>query len=291
MLTSTEKSNPPAPEAEWPSPRLRWVLLGVFLGLLALIFVSGAAATRTLREMHQQEQNTRRLLADRAQQLSGLFISVEVYNQTIGRYVGHPGAKPDPFVRQELDRETTDLSSRLDRYPGVRQSQENAFLQTLDDLYRRHLELYRAARSGALAHDSMADQVIAMRSQIVDWSGQLNAWSGRQLRSNDEALLSEFSRLQANLTGSFSIALAAGLLLVIASMAYILRLERQTRGRYRELAQSRHELERLSSRLVDAQEEERRSISRELHDEVGQSLGALLVDLGRLVHQPARGYR
>jgi len=65
-------------------------------------------------------------------------------------------------------------------------------------------------------------------------------------------------------------------------MAYILRLERQTRNRYQELAQSRHELERLSSRLVDAQEEERRSISRELHDEVGQSLGALLVDLGRL---------
>ena len=40
-------------------------------------------------------------------------------------------------------------------------------------------------------------------------------------------------------------------------------LERQTRNRYTELAQSRHELERLSSRLVDAQEEERRSISRE----------------------------
>ena len=94
----------------------------MFLGLLALIFVSGAAATRTLREMHQQEQNTRRLLADRAQQLSGLFISVEVYNQTIGRYVGHPGAKPDPFVRQELDRETTDLefpAGSLSRRPPV----------------------------------------------------------------------------------------------------------------------------------------------------------------------------
>jgi signal transduction histidine kinase len=38
----------------------------------------------------------------------------------------------------------------------------------------------------------------------------------------------------------------------------------------------------LSARLVDAQETERRSISRELHDEVGQSLGALLVEVGRL---------
>jgi signal transduction histidine kinase len=36
---------------------------------------------------------------------------------------------------------------------------------------------------------------------------------------------------------------------------------------------------------VDAQETERRSISRELHDEVGQSLGLLLMNIGRLSNQ------
>jgi len=65
-------------------------------------------------------------------------------------------------------------------------------------------------------------------------------------------------------------------------MAYIIRLERQTHGRYVQLAQSQDELQRLSSRLVDAQETERRSLSRELHDGIGQALGALLVDIGRL---------
>jgi len=39
-------------------------------------------------------------------------------------------------------------------------------------------------------------------------------------------------------------------------------------------------LKELSARLVSAQEEERRAISRELHDEVGQSLSALLMEAG-----------
>lgn len=44
--------------------------------------------------------------------------------------------------------------------------------------------------------------------------------------------------------------------------------------------QTQQELAELSARLVSAQEEERRNISRELHDEVGQSLSALLMEAG-----------
>jgi len=45
---------------------------------------------------------------------------------------------------------------------------------------------------------------------------------------------------------------------------------------YQESLRNQNELKELSARLVSAQEGERRAISRELHDEVGQSLGALL---------------
>ena len=65
-------------------------------------------------------------------------------------------------------------------------------------------------------------------------------------------------------------------------MRRILGLEAETAGRYQEISGARAELKQLSARLVEAQEDERRSISRELHDEVGQSLSAVLVELRNL---------
>lgn len=57
-----------------------------------------------------------------------------------------------------------------------------------------------------------------------------------------------------------------------------------------QLEHSRHELRRLSASVVEAREEERRRIARELHDELGQRLSALKMDLSSLghdMHRPA----
>src|ERR1019366_1860708 len=110
-------------------------------------------------------------------------------------------------------------------------------------------------------------------------------WNGERFQYADRARASQFANLQGSLSRVLAIGFGSGLLLVLGSMAYIVRLDRQTRARYVELARSRHALRELSARLVDAQETERRAISRELHDEVGQALGALLVDISGLSTQ------
>jgi signal transduction histidine kinase len=51
------------------------------------------------------------------------------------------------------------------------------------------------------------------------------------------------------------------------------------------VVQARGELQTFTARLEQAQEEERRKLSRELHDEFGQTMAAALVELGRIQNE------
>jgi signal transduction histidine kinase len=81
--------------------------------------------------------------------------------------------------------------------------------------------------------------------------------------------------------------LALGLGLAIFSTRKILGLEAKSELRYQEVVEARRQLTNLSAKLVQAQEGERRALSRELHDEVGQALSAVLVELRNLSLKPA----
>ena len=84
--------------------------------------------------------------------------------------------------------------------------------------------------------------------------------------------------LRRSLVLTFGIALAGGLVLALLTIGYILRLERELEHRLDENARARADLQELSARLLRAQENERRTLARELHDEVGQSLSAILME-------------
>jgi signal transduction histidine kinase len=163
----------------------------------------------------------------------------------------------------------------LDRMHATEQSAR----RVLADRSEQEMQTQLDAIRHLFASNEMLDSI---QLELLRQSDELRAWNDRQLRATDQTMVAQFSELQGSLTESIVFSLASGFFLIAASMLYILRLERQMRGRYAELARSRGELEQLSARLVDAQETERRNISRELHDEVGQTLGALLVDAGRL---------
>ena len=274
----------PAP----PSGTLRWLFLCVSGLLLALLLASGVLAVRFLSEVRTQELAATRALAERTRALSGLWLSVQSYNQAVQQFVEQTAADRDAEARRLLDRLTLEIDADFDRYPSERDSEESALLNGMRLVFSQQRTLYvtilatRPEARRRQAESMLAERLMPVQMQILDWSGKLQVWNGERLQHADGALATRFATLQGSLSRVLAIAFGSGLLLVMGSMAYIVRLDRQTRARYVELARSQHALQQLSARLVDAQEAERRAISRELHDEVGQALGALLVDIGRL---------
>jgi signal transduction histidine kinase len=76
--------------------------------------------------------------------------------------------------------------------------------------------------------------------------------------------------------------LYGAVLLVLLPLAwYLAYVGSLRRARERQLAESEARLRTLSARLITAQEEERRGISRDLHDELGQVVTAVTLDLQR----------
>jgi signal transduction histidine kinase len=117
---------------------------------------------------------------------------------------------------------------------------------------------------------------------MLDLAGRIADTNEQQLNSANERVVTLLLRFQNRLAVTLSVTLALGLALAAFSMRRILKLEDHALVRYQEVAEARRQLTNLSARLVQAQETERRALSRELHDEIGQALSAVLVELGNL---------
>ncbi len=275
-------------EGAWPSKQLRPILLASFGGLLALMVIAGVDALCLARQLHTQEEAIREAFLSRSQPLLVLSSSIYVYNDRMQEYLLSENPQSDGLTPQEFSSLTAQIDSRLKTYPRNRQPEEREILESLNELFTEQQNMLNPVLAWSekerqtLAWRYLNDVILPQRLRIAQLSQKVAIWNNQQMVDSQQKVFTTFAALQARQTRLLATALAAGLALSLASVAYLLRLGRDAQQRYHELARNRAELAALSAQLVDAQETERRSISRELHDEVGQSLGAMLVEVGRL---------
>ena len=140
----------------------------------------------------------------------------------------------------------------------------------------------KAAYSGTYVRGVL----LKRREAITSLAGQLQTINSTNLRRSSERLERSQQEYLQWLSRLTLIVVILSMLVAALSITWIMRLERQAESEKQRAEGARHELRRLSQQLVRAQEEERRSLSRELHDQVGQQLTALRVEianLGRIV--------
>jgi signal transduction histidine kinase len=275
-------------ESERHAKQLRRLLVISFGWLLALLIGAGLDALLSLRHLDRAAQEVGRRFTARNRALGTIVVSVRVYDDQIERFLLRDQLEestPDPA---DVTKQIAAARAALLSFPTDRDPDEQLLLAAIEQQLEEGetscaiVLAWRADLRRQRAYQFIGQQLIPWRTRIFELTAQISAADERKLALENLAVAARFQSLESRLVWLVSLSLVAGVLMSLVCGWYILRLERQARLRYDALARSRLELEGLSARLVEAQEEERRAISRELHDEVGQSLGALLVEVGQL---------
>jgi len=126
------------------------------------------------------------------------------------------------------------------------------------------------------------EELIPRRTSMLQIADRIEALNEEALRRGDAKLGDLFGRLQLGLLAMIAVTLVGGITLALCTILHILKLEGEVGERLAESVLARASLQELSARLVRAQEEERRALSRELHDEVAQAFSAVLMEAENL---------
>lgn len=127
------------------------------------------------------------------------------------------------------------------------------------------------------------EQLVPRRTSMLQIADRIGAMNDDALKRGNNRLVDLFGRLQAGLAAMIAITLLGGASVAGLTIYHILGLESQARERLEDSVRAQASLQELSAKLVRAQEEERRSLSRELHDEVGQAFSAVLMEAENLL--------
>jgi signal transduction histidine kinase len=264
----------------------RPLLLAGFGSLLLLMVVAGGYALRTLEQVRSSDLDERNVHLQRDHALdrirTGIYQSAIImrdYLLAVDEKSGAAQIERFSETRDQTDRALAECAAVIDPAESQALRELQSELQVYWKLlaFISEIPAENRARRGS---EYLSQQVRQHRAELIQMVDQLDALSARQMAASDARMNETFGRLRGRLTLIVALAVGVGLLLAAFTIWRTLRLEQELEQRYQEVLKTQQELAELSARLVSAQEEERRSISRELHDEVGQSLSALLMEAG-----------
>jgi signal transduction histidine kinase len=271
---------------------LQWgaqvALLASFGGMLGLMLFAGIDSLRALRKVEERNVKIRQTFLLRNRALEEIRTALYQSGASIRDFLLEPDAARAETYRVNLQRVRSRMDIAQARYSRLLDAAEEPpfaalkariadYWNLLDPMFHWDAR-EKAARSNAFLHQ----QLFPQRATALEIADRIAAVNEQELSNGDERVEALFDRFRYRLGLMLALTLGLGALLALATIRHILRLARDAELRYHQVAQAQRELKELSARLVEAQELERRAISRELHDEVGQSLSALLMELGNL---------
>jgi signal transduction histidine kinase len=269
-------------------PTSRVALLAGFGGLLLLMGFAGLDGVQALEEIRTSNDSVREDFLARTRLLERIRADVYVSGTYVRDYLLEPESGKAEGHRYSLLESRNDTDAALAAYRKLLHDRE---VKPLEGLTRELDSYWRALgpvfewtpeqrrRNGFFF---LRDEVYPRRMTMLGIADQIGAMNEAQMREGKARVDAIFGQFRQRLLWTIALTIGLGLVLAGISMRKILRLEHG-------MTESRAALQQLSAGLVAAQEAERRAIARELHDEVGQSLTGIRVELANLSKLIAAG--
>jgi signal transduction histidine kinase len=276
------------PTKSAPFWNARFALFAGFGSLLLAMTIAGGDALLVLRQVRREDDTIRREFLFRNRALNEVRSELYLSGTWVRDYLLEPDPARAETFRSSLEDVRRQMQTALDAYgrqinPGER-PQYSALTTELARYWNvlGPIMKWNADERRARGYTFLRDDVYPRRAAMLDVASHIADLNEQQLTAGNERVVGLLTRFQTRLAMTLFSALILGLGLAVLSTRQILRLEQSSQLRYREATEAREQLTNLSAKLVQAQEAERRALSIELHDEVGQALSAVLVELRNL---------
>jgi signal transduction histidine kinase len=129
------------------------------------------------------------------------------------------------------------------------------------------------------AFDFVQSEIVPRRTATTALLRELAEANQQAMSASEAESASSRRRALYRLFALVGLCVAVALAIARLSLRHAARSELESRLRFEEVAQARRDLQHLSARLLQIQEDERTRLSRELHDEIGQTLTALRIEI------------
>ncbi len=258
----------------------RLLLLGGFGGLLLLMLLLGSSAVSFLRQVQVRQEQIRQEYIARDRTLEQLRSAIYLSGTNVRDFLLDRADPPSPLHETQYQSALRDIEANLKDAATALPEADAALRDVragLEDYLAQTNPVFTwtAAQRAALSYDFTEKLLLPKRIQVVALTDRVRQISEQRLQANSQSVSTLLSSFLLRLAALSILSLALGAALASVTLRRILRLETDSAARLEEVT-------RLSSELVAAQENERRKISRELHDEVGQTLYATVLSLGNL---------
>jgi signal transduction histidine kinase len=256
--------------------------------LLLLIGLSAAALHDRMVQVFTEVAAIQSAEQASRQPLEGLRSEIYLTSILVRDYLLDPSPAAAAEERQKLEElkaamekdlaalEQAVSSQSLKESAGLREAILN-FWQSIEPVFE-WTPAERAARGPLFRRRS----VVPYRDVALAAAQRVGDVSARQTLERQQQVMRTNEELAGFLKRTVGFALLLGGVVALASIIRTRSLEAAAATHLAQIEQHARELRNLSQKLTKAQEEERRSLSRELHDQVGQLLTALSMELGNL---------